>query len=250
MLTDMPRFSLAFGLSGTMHAVFLYALPIDFAPLPPSQPVAGLQVRIAETPARPGIRPTVPSMQAGVASALPSEPRVRTPVQPLVAWPVAIRSAAQPDRPQPAPAANNTPGLETAVAETASIHSESASAPLAPSNSPARTVETLADEPQPLAGTQSLEGTPAAPLDAPVPSFAPAPDYPEEARWERRVGRALLAFQLRPDGSAMQIQLLASSGHADLDSAALESLKQWRFNQPSGARAAVWYKYAFRFELM
>lgn len=95
-----------------------------------------------------------------------------------------------------------------------------------------------------------MEGTPAAPLDAPVPSFAPAPDYPEEARWERRVGRALLAFQLRADGSATQIRLLASSGHADLDGAALESLKQWRFNQPSGATAAAWYKYAFRFELM
>lgn len=246
----MPRFSLALGLSGTLHAAFLYALPIDFAPAPVSLPIARLQVRIAETAARPGIRPVAPSMRAPVVSALPSEPPVRTPVKPLVAWPVAIRSAAQPDRPLPAPAANNTPAPETAVAGTASIHSESASAPLALSNSPARAVEALADEPQPLAGTQSVEGTPAAPLDAPVPSFAPAPDYPEEARWERRVGRALLAFQLRADGSATQIRLLASSGHADLDGAALESLKQWRFNQPSGATAAAWYKYAFRFELM
>lgn len=83
-----------------------------------------------------------------------------------------------------------------------------------------------------------------------MPSFAPPPEYPEEARWEKRVGRALLAFQLRPDGSARQIKLLTSSGHADLDHAAIESLRQWRFDQPSGTTTTAWYKYAFRFELM
>lgn len=250
MFTGTARHTFAFGMSGTLHAAFLYVLPIPLASVPPSPPVAGLQVRIAETPARPRASPAAPFMRASVAPPTPPESGARTPVKTPAVRSVAIPPAAQVGRPQPAPAANNTPGLETAVAGTASIRSASASAPLALSNPPARAVETLADEPQPLAGTQSVEGTPAAPLDAPVPSFAPAPDYPEEARWERRVGRALLAFQLRADGSAMQIQLLASSGHADLDGAALESLKQWRFNRPSGATAATWYKYAFRFELM
>lgn len=84
-----------------------------------------------------------------------------------------------------------------------------------------------------------------------VPSYSPPPEYPEEARWEKRTGRALLAFRLRPDGVPEDIRLMASSGHADLDAAARESLERWRFEVPKGVKKdSTWYKYAFRFELM
>lgn len=84
-----------------------------------------------------------------------------------------------------------------------------------------------------------------------VPSYSPPPEYPEEARWEKRTGRVLLAFRLRQDGIAEDVRLMASSGHADLDAAARESLERWRFEVPIGAtKKSVWYRYAFRFELM
>lgn len=84
-----------------------------------------------------------------------------------------------------------------------------------------------------------------------VPSYSPPPEYPEEARWEKRTGRVLLAFRLQQDGMAEDVRLMASSGHADLDAAARESLERWRFEVPIGAKkSSVWYKYAFRFELM
>lgn len=88
-------------------------------------------------------------------------------------------------------------------------------------------------------------------LDAPNPHFAPAPDYPDEARWEEREGRTALRFRLHPDGSVAETQVVDSSGHADLDAAALATLRQWRF-KPAGdisPSSESWYRYAFRFAL-
>lgn len=88
-------------------------------------------------------------------------------------------------------------------------------------------------------------------LDAPRPHFAPAPDYPDEARWEEREGRTVLRFRLHPGGSVGETQVVDSSGHADLDTAALATLRQWRFKPPGDTSTSPesWYRYAFRFAL-
>lgn len=92
-------------------------------------------------------------------------------------------------------------------------------------------------------------GTAASPLQAPRALHASAPEYPEEARWEKRTGRATLGFRLEADGSVTEARMLHSSGHVDLDTAALESLRGWRFALPPGEASATWYRYVFRFEL-
>ena len=88
-------------------------------------------------------------------------------------------------------------------------------------------------------------------LDAPHPHFSPAPEYPDEARWEEREGRTALRFRLHPDGSVGETQVVDSSGHADLDAVALATLRQWRFKPPGDTSPSPesWYRYAFRFAL-
>lgn len=82
----------------------------------------------------------------------------------------------------------------------------------------------------------------------PAARLAPAPLYPEEARWERRAGRVVLNFHIRLDGTVGDAQVFDSSGHADIDHAALTALRQWKFDAPS-AVAVARYRYAFRFDL-
>lgn len=262
MFTEPARFLLAFGVSGSLHAAFLYGLPFDLAPAPPLLPVpAALQVQITQAPGRPHAPPaSAPPVSASLASSIRSEVRtpalakvraVRRPVETSqVETSETETSQAAPPMPLPATpvASTASQSAEMPLAGADSSRAESSPAPLALSSAE-NSVATFPAPRHPPAPTRPDPGTPDAPLDAPIPSFAPPPEYPEEARWEKRVGRALLAFQLRPDGSARQIKLLASSGHTDLDSAAVESLKLWRFNQSGGAPTAAWYKYAFRFEV-
>lgn len=74
---------------------------------------------------------------------------------------------------------------------------------------------------------------PAAPLTPPRFDAAyldnPAPPYPGMARRLGEEGRVLLRVQVAPDGSAAQVELRQSSGHARLDATALETVRRWRF---------------------
>jgi TonB family protein len=86
--------------------------------------------------------------------------------------------------------------------------------------------------------------------EAPAARYAPAPAYPEEARWEQRTGRVVLSFHIRLDGTVGDAQVLDSSGHADLDHAAIAALHEWKFDAPPPDMLGAWYRYAFRFDLM
>lgn len=76
--------------------------------------------------------------------------------------------------------------------------------------------------------------------------YAPAPDYPEEARWEERTGVTTLGFHISAEGAAQEISVLVSSGHEDLDSAAISSLRSWRF---ANGHASTWFRYTFHFNI-
>jgi protein TonB len=86
-------------------------------------------------------------------------------------------------------------------------------------------------------------------FDAPRARFAPAPYYPDEARWEGREGRVVLRFRLRADGRVGEADIVTTSGHADLDAAALATIRGWSFSAPSGLAPEAWYRHAFRFAL-
>lgn len=253
MVSNTARFSFAIGISGVIHVVAALSVPFTsnvprtlFMPLavtieqaasgefgrPPDLLISSL----AHSRSREDIGPDA---QAG---------QVRSVTKPL-AFPV------QPVRTESVEAPIQ---IETEAAVVSSVIRQAgdAGSKQAPLSTPAFTPVTSSARSLPASSTDTSsstlkeEGLGLHPHSA-VPSYSPAPDYPEEARWEKRTGRVLFSFRLTEDGMPEDIRLMASSGHADLDAAARESLERWRFEVAKSAKqGATWYKYAFRFELM
>ncbi len=57
----------------------------------------------------------------------------------------------------------------------------------------------------------------------------PAPYYPKSAKRRGIQGKVLLSVLVKKDGTAGDIQVSKSSGSNDLDEAALDAVKQWKF---------------------
>ena len=82
-------------------------------------------------------------------------------------------------------------------------------------------------------------------------SYAPKPEYPTQARREGWEGTVLLAILVDAEGRPARITLSRSSGFASLDSAAQETVKQWRFSPARNGRQRVesWVKVPIVFTL-
>jgi protein TonB len=125
-----------------------------------------------------------------------------------------------------------------------------APAPAAPSVAePAPNVPAAARaEPAPAPSVQAFaraepERPSAASASAPAPAPAavsaprfdaaylqnPAPVYPALSRRMKEQGKVMLRVHVSPNGAADQVELRDSSGSARLDTAALETVKRWRF---------------------
>ncbi len=78
-----------------------------------------------------------------------------------------------------------------------------------------------------------------------------APTYPAEAVRRRHQGTVLLAFTIGPDGSPLDITVAQSSGFAELDAAALDAARQWRFRAlgPDGHATTASTRVPVRFHL-
>jgi TonB family protein len=66
------------------------------------------------------------------------------------------------------------------------------------------------------------------PATAKLFMYAPFPAYPLSARERREEGRVLLKVRIHEDGSVAEVQILQSSGYADLDDAAAGAVRHWR----------------------
>lgn len=60
--------------------------------------------------------------------------------------------------------------------------------------------------------------------------------YPPTARQRGVQGRTRVELMIDASGHVTGVVLIASSGHADLDRAALASARQWRFRPPGERR--------------
>ncbi len=117
----------------------------------------------------------------------------------------------------------------------------------APRPSPAS--PTPASTPAPPASAASSSGPAAAPAEAPAsaaPSAAPItpavsdlrslgnppPRYPSRALRRGYEGDVQLRILVLPNGTAGQVEVMRSSGHAELDQAAMATVRSWRF-QPA-----------------
>lgn len=77
------------------------------------------------------------------------------------------------------------------------------------------------------------------------------PQYPESARRQGIEGMSLLRFQVLANGTVGEILLERSAGYQDLDRAAIEAVKKWRFDpaRQGNRLIAVWVTLPVRFEL-
>ena len=81
--------------------------------------------------------------------------------------------------------------------------------------------------------------------------YAPKPEYPEQARREGWEGTVLLTILVNAEGRPEKIVLSRSSGFASLDTAARETVKQWRFQPARNGTVQVqsWVKVPIVFAL-
>ncbi|MBK6333013.1 MAG: energy transducer TonB [Thermomonas sp.] len=92
-----------------------------------------------------------------------------------------------------------------------------------------RIIEPPAPPPAPPAPTAPA---PIADSGAPVPVSRPPPRYPPEALRRNIGGSVRVQATVAADGSVERLDLAQSSGNRDLDRAALEAVRRWRF-QPA-----------------
>ena len=74
------------------------------------------------------------------------------------------------------------------------------------------------------------------------------PKYPENARKRRLEGKAEISVDVDKKGNVTNVRLAQTSGHAELDKAAVEQARNWKFNTPNGAAQGVTAKVDFAIE--
>jgi protein TonB len=154
--------------------------------------------------------------------------------------PVPMKRAVDSATPQPkdAPPSTTTAPIASAASpapHAAPVPSGAAAAAAAPAANPARSLAT--EERQPTVDA-SFRGN-------------RIPDYPQMSRRLGEQGTVVLRVMISPDGRAGEIQLSKSSGHARLDRAAIEAVREWRFVPAlkGGRPVAAWYEWRWEFRL-
>ena len=85
----------------------------------------------------------------------------------------------------------------------------------------------------------------------PIGGYQVTPPYPESARLLRIQGVTQLRFEVLPTGRVGTVVVDRTAGHPDLDHAAVEAIRQWRFEpaRRGSEPVAVWVSLPVRFEL-
>jgi protein TonB len=85
----------------------------------------------------------------------------------------------------------------------------------------------------------------------PLGGYQTQPRYPDSARIAGIEGETTLRFVVQADGMVGAVNVERSAGHPDLDRAAAEAVKTWRFEPARRGKeaVAVWVTLPVRFEL-
>jgi protein TonB len=76
----------------------------------------------------------------------------------------------------------------------------------------------------------------------------PPPPYPNDAERSKRQGTVRLSWTVTKEGEIKDIQIVSSSGHGDLDRAALDAVKRrWKF-KPSAEEERLFYDFEFKLQ--
>ncbi len=222
--------------------------------LKPPKPVATSQPRVARVERRVEVAPAEPPARNAVPSTPPAPP-----ASPNIAAPSPPASASIPA--PSTPVAGAVPPVPSPPATMAGVTAPTGRGALAPSDTP---VATSADD----ATTAQRPGGAAPPSTgfaiAALPSAAAVtraavprggyqvkPAYPMTARRAGVEGTTLLDVFVGTDGRVVDVVVKQSAGHPDLDRAASEAVRRWRFEPARrGADAvAMWVELPVEFHL-
>lgn len=200
------------------------------ASLPRAQRVAGIAAALGLHAVALGILLSYAPARTALVNAVPLMVSIITPAAPVAPPAPQTPSQSQPVKAvSPPPRASTPPPVLAAKADAPATDS----APPPPVAVPA---PTMAAEPVPPA----VAAAPAAPVAAPPvpvvpPSFNaaylnnPPPAYPRLARRQGHHGTVVLRVFVGSGGSAESVQIRSSCGYEELDQAALEAVRRWRF---------------------
>jgi periplasmic protein TonB len=88
-------------------------------------------------------------------------------------------------------------------------------------------------------------------LARPQGGYQLLPRYPDSARRQGITGTTTLLFEVLENGRVREVQIENSAGHPDLDQAAAEAIKKWRFEPARRGTqpVAVWLRMPVKFVL-
>jgi protein TonB len=264
LVEPAPRRGLALAVAASLacHAAALGLLSAsDPAPGSREQPIPLVLLRVspepepgaAESP-RPRPRAAAPAPPEPVTRPAPPERATRPPPPPAV---VAAALPALAPPPEPAPA---EPPVVAAAPPEAPIAPPQAA--MAPAEAPMPPAEpTLAALEAPIAppratrppgpGSSAAEAR-AAGAEAPGfdlrGGYQRRPRYPRTARLRGAEGTTLLRVYVEGTGRVDEVEVARSAGHADLDRAALEAVRRWRF-EPLRDPSGLWVLVPVEFHL-
>jgi protein TonB len=246
--------SVSLALHGITLGLVLFALSIRTPPEPAALPAPVAMVFAPATAERPKLPEAVPTPPAAAPPALAAA----SPAEPLPIAPEPEAASPSPSDLSPAPrAAPSAPVSAAAPEEALTARPLSPPPPLPartpPSRPPAAAPRKLATaapfhptpapasgqaanpappQPAPAPGGAAAAGPAHPPASPPQPLSAlvdPAPDYPQLALRRREQGDVILRVVVGPDGLPQTVAVERSSGHPDLDRAAVEAVQRWRF---------------------
>jgi protein TonB len=257
----MKKLASAFLLSAAVHAAALLC-PDGFRSEPPEEAALPVLLLVEERAAAPESRSEKPAYPARRADIPPSVETARPEESDPLERAAPVTTAKAPESP-PQIRERMTPSeARTAPAERAATEAVGSGAgepvELAVVEEwavpePVRKATTFT--PASLAAPNDASGqgsSPAGPVEVQVRyAFTPVPEYPRRARDRGLEGRVLLRVLVSSEGTAEKVEVKDSSGFSMLDSAAVKSVRRWRFHpaREGEERVPMWIRVPVEFRL-
>ncbi|HET6366782.1 MAG TPA: energy transducer TonB [Pseudomonadales bacterium] len=175
------------------------------------------------TPAPPAARPARPTQPAPT-----TQPRLAEAPKPRVEEPQAMESPSLP-APAPSVAPPSPPSAPREALPFAVAASEPAATPAELPAAVGRPAPPAAAPVSPLAVAKAPPDEGPTRLATPSGGYQVRPSYPSSARRLGVEGTTLLRVYVAADGRVTDVQVDQSAGHPDLDRAAAEAVRRWKF---------------------
>ncbi|MGL5877103.1 MAG: TonB family protein [Xenococcaceae cyanobacterium] len=76
----------------------------------------------------------------------------------------------------------------------------------------------------------------------------PKPDYPDDAREKEIEGKVRVSIDIDAEGNVMDVKIASSSGHTELDEAAIDKAREWKFDKSQSGKKGMIIAINFKLE--